>query len=149
MNFRYAHFAHLLGTAGIDIEAAGAAGQLKVVLVMTDTTAGTEKSVTNLAAFGDIDEYDGANYARVTLTNTAWAKDVPNLRSELSCDPIVFPDLGAGSRQAQAALLVYDPGGGDANVVPMMWYDTGGFPFDGTGSDNTVNPHASDGLLYI
>ncbi|MEM7308920.1 MAG: hypothetical protein AAF682_19715 [Planctomycetota bacterium] len=148
-NFRYAHFAHLLGTAGIDLEAAAAAGQIKVVLVMTNTTADTEQSVENLAGFTTLDEYDGTSYARQTLTGTAWTKDVANLRSELTGNDSVFPTLGAGTRQCQAAIVAYDPGGGDANVVPLTYVDTGGFPFDGTGSDNTVGWDDAGGLIYI
>jgi hypothetical protein len=148
-NFVYRHAIHLIGTAALDLEAAGTAAQLKAALVMDTTTADTELDVTSMAGFTTLAECNGANYARQTLTNVTWSKDATNGRSELKADPSVFNNLGAGTTPNQAAIVIFQPDGTPANQIPISWYDTGGFPFQGTGSPNTINWNSADGVLFI
>jgi len=55
--------------------------------------------------------------------------------------------LGAGTRQNQGALL-YIFVTADADHINVAWIDTGGFPFDGTGSNTTIQWNAL-GILQL
>ena len=120
---------------------------LQVMLVMTNTTVDTEDDVNTLSGFTTLDEYDGANYARGTIANLAIAEDTANDRAEIDGDNQVFASLGAGTRQCQAA-VIFKFVTNDSDSVPIAYYDTGGFPFDGTGSNVTVQWNAQ-GILQI
>ena len=106
---------------------------IKVALVMANTTAGTEEDAEHLDDFTTLDEMDGANYARQTITTPVVAADNANDRGEFDGDDVSWNALGSGTRQVQAAILLYDTGN-DATSVPIAYYDTAGFPFDPAGS---------------
>ena len=153
-NVVYNHFKHVLGTQSVNLGAAGGggAGTLPVALVTTNTTADTEADVATVSAFSTLDEYDGANYPspRADLENPSYDKDAANNRSELTADPTEFLSLGPGTRQCQGAVVIYQVGASpnDANDIPAFWVDEGGFPFDGTGADVTVN-WDTEGALQV
>ena len=141
--FTFNHAKHLLGQGAINL----ATADFRVKLLMTNTTVDTEDDATNLGEFTTIDQMDGSGYADVATTGEVWAKDAPNNRSELDVADTVFPNLGAGTRQVQAALL-YIEGATDADRIPCAYYDGGGFPFDATGSDVTIE-WDQEGILQI
>lgn len=143
-NFAYNHLKHLLATAGIDFGTA----DLRMLLVMSNTTVDTEDDAVNLAGFTTIDEYDGANYARADLAGVSVAKDATNNRSEVTFTAPTFSSLGAGTRQCQAAVVYLHVDGTAANDIPLFYIDTGGFPFDGSGTDVTISPNA-EGALQV
>lgn len=120
---------------------------LMVMLVMTNTTVDTEDDKNTLSGFTTLDEYDGANYARGTIASLAIAEDSANDRAEIDGADQVFASLGAGTRQCQAA-VIYKFVTNDSDSVPIAYYDTGGFPFDGTGSNVTIQWNAQ-GILQI
>lgn len=109
---------------------------IRVALLMTNTTADTERDETVLSGFVTLDEFDGSGYARQALASEAVNQDNPNNRSEFDANDISFGALGAGTRQA-AGMLVYKHVGADSANIPILWIDSGGFPFTGNGS--TVN----------
>lgn len=143
MSFTYNKFKFELASGNVDLDAA----DLRVALCMTNTTADTEEDVDFLSGFTTLDECDGANYARVDLANVGLTRDDTNDVSFVDADDAVFSNLGAGTRQNQGALVhlhVTD----DDDSFPAFWIDTGGFPFDGTGSNNTIQ-WAAGGIAEV
>lgn len=135
---------HLLGLGDLEFDTA----DWRLILTMTGYVFATDKDDNFLTGTTIVaNEYDGANYARQALANETYVKDAANNRSELNCDPIVFSNLGIGSFQCIAAIL-YIHVTNDADSSPFLDINDGGFPFDGTGSDNTVNPDA-EGIVQI
>lgn len=142
VNQFFNHGKHTLGLGDLEFDTA----DWRILLFMSIFSFATEKDKVDLDAMA-LDEYDGANYARQALANETYVKDAANDRSELNCDPLVFSNLGIGSRQCTGALL-FEFITADTDHVPFLKIDDGGFPFDGTGSDNTINPDA-EGLVQI
>jgi hypothetical protein len=136
------HAAHQLGLGDLHLDT----DALAVMLVMTNFDLPTDLHATSLSAM-TLDECDGANYTRLTPANVTYVKDAPNARSELGFDPAVWSSLGQGTRQVKALLLIRDTGTDTTSYV-IGYYDTGGFPFDPTGSDNTYTPNA-EGAVQI
>lgn len=142
-NFVYTGAKTKLANADLDL----ASADLRALLVMTNTTADTEKDVANIAAFSTLDEHDGANYARKTLADEAVAQDDANDRAELDATDVTWTALGAGTRQCQA-LVVYVHVTNDSDSYPFLYIDTGGFPFTATGADVTIQWNA-EGIFQL
>lgn len=118
---------------------------MRVALLMSNTTADTTQDATNLDDF-TLDEYDGANYARKTLSGEVVNTDTTNDRGEFDATDISWTALGAGTRQAAGMLLYRHVDGTAANDVAVAWIDSGGFPFSGNGGDVNVTWNA-EGIL--
>lgn len=118
---------------------------IRVALVMTNTTADTEQDVGLMNGFSVLDEYDGSAYARKALATQAVNEDDPNNRGEFDADDITWTALGAGTRNAQA-MLVYKHVTNDTDSIPLAFIDTGGFPFAGNLGDVSVTWNAQ-GIL--
>ena len=82
-----------------------------------------------------------------TVENVTVTKDDANDRAFLDADDLVFPSLGAGSRQAVAMIIVLF-NTTLANSKPLFYIDQGGFPFNGTGSDVTVQ-FSTEGIIRL
>ena len=121
------------------------AHDIRLMLVMTNTTADTEADKVFVGDFTTLDEMDGANYVRKALANEAVAADEANDRGEFTADPVTWTALGAGTRNVQGAIL-FRFVTNDADSIPIAWIDSGGFPFTGTGIDVTFTPNAQ-GIL--
>lgn len=143
-NFAYTPFKGRLQTADVDFPE----GQddIRIALVMTNTTIDTEQDASVLSDFTTLDEYDGANYVRKALATQAVNVDLVNNRAEFDADDIVWTALGVGTRQAQAMLLYRHVDGTAANDQAIGYIDTGGFPFNGNGGNVTVAWNA-EGIL--
>lgn len=125
-------------------------GDLRAALVMENTDADTLVDAEFMDDFVSLDEYDDASYARVALTGEAFAADLANNRWEFTGDPIVFPALEAGSRQA-VGLIIYLHVTNEADSKPLFFFNSASptnFPFDGNGEDVTLTPNA-EGLVQI
>ena len=134
-NFAFTKAMTLILNKGLDF----GGDDFRALLVMTNTTADVEGSTGIDAEFlGDItlDEMDGANYARVALSGEEVNEDVANNRAEFDDDDTdtTFSTVGVGTRQVQAA-IVYLHVTNDADSKPVLYIDTGGFPFTANGSD--------------
>lgn len=130
----------------LDFDAAG--DDIRIILVMTNTTADTEEDSEFVGSITTLDEYDGANYARQALANEAVNQDAANDRAEFDADDDEFSGgsgLGVGTRQAQA-MLVYKHVTNDGDSPVIAYIDTGGFPFDGNGGNVNVTWNA-EGIL--
>ena len=142
-NFVYTHAKHLFLTGGLNLSTA----DMRVALVMTNTTADTEKDLSTIGAFTTLDEYDGAGYSSggSALAGEGVTQDDPNDRSEFDATDLTFTGLGVGTRQCQGA-IVYAFVTNFGASIPVAWIDTGGFPFTGNGSNVTIQWNA-EGIL--
>jgi len=144
-SFAYTNFKTILGQGAVDLREAG--NDIRCLLVMTNTTADTEEDVATISAFTTLDEYDGANYARKTLGSQTMLADNANNRGEFDFADFTWTALGAGTRQAQAAIF-YKHVTNDTDSIPLYFVDSGGFPFAGNGGDVTYTVNA-EGSLQI
>jgi hypothetical protein len=124
-----------------------AAADVRVALVMSNTTADTAQDANDLADI-TLDEYDGANYARQAIGTEAVNEDAANNRAEFDGDNIQFANLGAGTRQAVGMLVYIHVDGTAANDLALAYIDSGGFPFDGNGGNVDVAWNA-EGILQL
>lgn len=143
MSFAYNEFKRALARGEIDLQS----DDIRAMLVMSNTTADTEDDANTISDFSTLDECDGANYARQALANEAVNEDAANDRAEFDADNVVFSSLGAGTRQ-NVGLVVYKHVTNDADSVPLFYIDTGGFPFDASGSDVTIQWN-TEGIAQI
>lgn len=118
---------------------------IRALLVMSNTTADTERAAATLSGFTTLDEYDGAGYSRVDLGASTITQDNTNFRSEIDYTDFTFgATVAVGTRQCVGMVIYAYVDGTAANDWPVAFVDTGGFPFDGNnGAVNvTVNLEA-------
>lgn len=122
-----------------------ASDDIRVILVMTNSTADTDQDVEFVDDIGTLDEFDGANYARKALTGEAVNEDAANNRAEFDANDVQWAALGAGTRQA-LGMILFKFVTNDADSPVIAWIDTGGFPFSGNGGNVDVAWNA-EGIL--
>jgi len=103
---------------------------LRMGLVMTNTTADTEVDAENPADITTLDEFDGSNYSRQALTSEAVNVDLANDRAEIDFADPTFADIGNGTRQIQGWFVVQHVDGNAANDLNKFYQDFG----------STINP---------
>lgn len=145
MSFVYTPYKQRTGTPGTNLAEGGI--DVRVLLVMTNSTADTDQDAQFISGIGTLDEYDGANYARKNVANQTVTQDNANNRSEFSFDAFTWTALGAGTRQALGA-VIYGFVTNDADSFLIAYIDTGGFPFAGNGGDVTYTPSV-EGVLQV
>jgi hypothetical protein len=145
-SFLYTPAKERLAKADLDFDTA----DLRLIGVMTNTTADTDQDAGTLSAIGTLDEYDGSGYSRVALSGEVVNRDDPNNRAEIDASDLApwFAALGVGTRQMQAMVLYRHVDGTAANDQPIAFIDTGGFPFSGNGGVVNVTWNA-EGILQI
>lgn len=121
-----------------------AAQDMRIMLVMTNTTADTDQDVQFVGDIGTLDEMDGANYARQALGSEAVNQDAANNRAEFDATDSVFTNLGAGTRNV-AGIVLYRHVTNDADS-PLIAYIDSGFPYTANGATLTVQWNA-EGIL--
>lgn len=121
-------------------------GDIRALLVMSNTTADTDEDAQFIADVTTLDEYDGAAYARVALTGEAFAIDAVNDRWEFDANAFTFSSLGVGTRQC-VGLVLYLHVTNDADSEMLFYFDGTGFPFDGNGADVTFTPNTE--LVHV
>lgn len=142
-SFIYNEAKKQFASGGINLTTA----DIRVILVMTNTTADTEDDVNTISGFSTLDEMDGANYARGALSGEAVNEDATNNRAEFDATDYTFSSLGAGTRQVQAA-VIYAHVTNDADSIPIAYIDTGGFPFTANGGDVVIQWNA-EGIIQF
>lgn len=110
---------------------------IRVALVMSNTTADTEDDVNTLSGFTLLDECDGAAYVRKALAGEVIAEDAGANKATFGASDVVWTALGTGTRQVAGA-LIFKFVTTDADHVPICYLDGGDFPFDGAGADVTL-----------
>jgi hypothetical protein len=120
---------------------------MRVALVMTDSTAATNRNAATLSAL-TLDEYNGTGYVRKALAGEIATADTTNARGKFDADDFTWASLGAATKQAIGMLLYRHVDGTAANDVPVGYINTGGFPFNGNGGNVAVtwNP---EGILQL
>jgi len=124
-----------------------ATNDIRVALVMTNTTADTDQDAALMNAITTLDEMDGAGYARQALTGEAVAADDPNNRGEFDANNLTFSAVSAGTRQV-AGMVVYKHVTNDTDSIPIAYIDSGGFPFTANGGDIVVAWNV-EGILQL
>lgn len=148
MSFWYTGAKERLAKGDLDFDEAG--NDIRVMLVMTNTTADTDQDALTLSGITTLDEYDGAGYSRAALASQVVTRDDANNRAEVSAtSPVSFgATVAAGTRQAAGALVYRHVDGTAANDQPIAYIDTGGFPLNGGGGPFELAINA-EGLLQV
>ena len=140
-NFQYTYAKSKMMSGDIDLT-----GDIRILMVMSNSTCDTEEDTTFIDQFTTLDECDGAGYARVQLVGEAVAPDLPNDRGEFDANDLApaWAALGVGTRQ-NVGIVVYLFVADDTDSIPLYWIDTCtgvGFPFDGNGGAVNLTWHA-------
>lgn len=111
---------------------------IRLLLVMTDTTADTERDKLTISGFTTLDEVNGSGYARQTLAGKSLTKlGTPDHLTKFDHDDVAFGALGAGSRAVQAGIY-YLHVTDDTDSVPLAYVDDAAeFPLTLTGAPFT------------
>ena len=141
-NFAYTTAKKGLMNGSIDLDT----DDIRVLIVMTNTTLDTEEDKTFIDQFTTLDEFDGANYARKELANEAVTNDDANDRGEFDADDVTWTALGAGTRSA-AGLVIYKHVNDDSDSIPICWIDDD-CPFIPNGGDIVAQWNA-EGILQL
>lgn len=121
----------------------------KIILLMTNNSLGTsgQEDAATVSAITTLDEHDGANAARKTVTSQAVAENTGSNRAEFTFDPVTWTALGNGTRQIAGYLLIKFVTN-DADSIPIAYIDSGGFPVSPGGLNFTITPNAN-GVLQL
>jgi hypothetical protein len=118
---------------------------VKAILCMTNTTADTVFNAATVSAL-TLDECDGTNYSRQTLSSLNAIQDDPDTEGVFDANDITFASLGAGSRASQGVLLMKF-GTSDSDSVPLVWVEFSS-PVTHDGTDFSVVWNSS-GIAYV
>ena len=126
-----------------------AAADVRVLAVMSGSTAPTDEDAVNLANITTLAEFDGSGYSRIDLASVAVATDDVNDRHEVTAAAGSFgANVAAGSDPAIGLVYYRRVDGTAANDVAWCYNDSGGFPFDPGGGAWDLTPSA-EGFLQI
>lgn len=134
MSFVYTNAARAILAGEIDL----ASDDIRILLVMTNTTADTDRDVATIGAIGTLDEFDGSGYSRKTLASKTVAADNANDRGEFDAADISWNAVQAGTRDI-AGIVVYRHVTDDSNSVPLAYIDA-----DAAGLLPTFTPNGGD-----
>lgn len=120
---------------------------IRIKLVMTNTTADTDQDATSLSGITTIDEYNGSGYTEIDLASVAVAADNANDRAEIDyADGTFGSAVGAGSRNWQGLLIYCRVDGTAANDFPVAFIDVTQANGNGGAVNVTIN---AEGLLQV
>jgi hypothetical protein len=139
-NFAYTEAKH--GILNGDIDLTG--DDIRVLLVASGSTCGTEEDVTTISGFTTLSELSGTGYVRKALANEIVNKDNANDRAEFDADDVVWSAINAGTA---IAALIYKHVTGDADSIPLFYIDSN-FPFVTNGGDFTLQWNA-EGIAQL
>jgi hypothetical protein len=122
---------------------------IRLLAVMTNTTADTDQDVQNIADITTLDEFDGSGYARQALAGEAVNEDAANNRAEFDATDVAFGALGNGTRAIQGFVL-YRHVTNDADAVLIAFIDNAGssYALNPGGATVTVQWNA-EGILQV
>ena len=96
---------------------------IRVALLMTNTTADTEADVDLMNAFSILDECDATGYARQALSSEAVNIDDTNDRAEFDATDVTFSGLSGNATRAIQGALIYKHVTNDTDSVPVAFID--------------------------
>ena len=142
-NFAYTNAKLKVAKGDLDFDIA----DIRIKIVMSNSTCATQEDVTNLAGFTTIDEYNGSGYTEADLVLVSVAADNANNRAEVDYNDISFgAAVGAGSRNWIGLLGYNRVDGTTANDYPVAWIDLTAANGNGGAVSLTIN---AEGLLQI
>ncbi len=143
-DFVYTNAKRMLLAGELDL----ASDDIRVRLLMSNTTADADEDAITLSNFGVLGEFNGTGYSfgGVALTTKAVAADNGNNRSEFTADDTTFSNINNGTSNIQAALIYKFVDGTTINDIPIAYVDSGGFPKTANGSNLVLNWDA-DGIF--
>ena len=147
-NFPYTRALQDIGRGLADFREAGA--DMRIILVMTDTTADIDQDQTTMAGFATLDEFDGSNYSTgvgVQLGSQVFAENTGANRAEFDAANVTFSSVGAGSRSIQAAVVFRFSSTFGASI-PYFFIDSGFGPTPANGG-NIVIAWNAEGIAQI
>lgn len=119
---------------------------IKVLLLMTNTTADTENDgISATTDFTTLDEHDGSGYAQATLATKTATKDDANDRGKFDAADVTFSSLGAGTRDVAGVLLCWNDGG---TLRPITWHEYAS-PRVADGGDFVVEWRDDTGICLV
>ena len=143
----------LAATLSARFIANAALADIRILLVMSNTTADTEEDSEFVGDVTTLDEFDGANYARKALASEAVNTDTGNDRGEFDAADLAagstgWTALGAGTRDI-IAIVGFHFVTNDA-ASPLAWYDDSAaqLPFNGNGGDVGITWNA-EGIVQL
>ncbi len=116
-NFWFTH-----GVTGVMGAINMATDDIRVMLVMSDTSANTDEDAEHIDDITTLDEYDGANYVRKALASKAVTPDESNNRAEFDATDVEWTGLGAGTRELTGA-VIYKHVNDDTDAIPLQYID--------------------------
>ena len=123
----------LFGQADLDLPTTH---DFRMLMVMSNSTADTELDklvlITGGTAFTTLDEMDGTNYARLTLTSETFV--IAANQADYDAADWSITALGAGTRDV-IGIVMFRFVTADTDHIPVLYINTGGFPFTATGAD--------------
>lgn len=145
MSFWYTNAKRAILAGEIDLDTAG--DDVRLLLVMSNTTADTTEDAATITGLGTLDEMDGSGYARQALAGEAVTADNANDRGEFDANDTQFASVSAGTRQVVGAVLYKHVDGTPGNDIPIAYIDGTGFPFD-PGGGNIDFAWNAEGILH-
>ena len=129
---------------------------IRIILCMTSTTAtvndGTGVDATFISGI-TLDEFDGGgshppSFAnREVLAGTEFDADTANNRAEFTATNQTISSIPAGTRDIKGVIVYYHVTN-DAASIPLVWIDSGGFPFSANGGSLVLSWNA-EGIFQI
>ena len=116
---------------------------IRILLVMSNTTADTDNTAATISAIGTLDEMDGAGYARQALAAEAVNQDTPNSRAEFDATDVTFTGISNGTRQITGA-VIFRFITNDADSIPLFYIDLS--PNINPGGGNLVISWNAEGI---
>lgn len=136
--FIYNEFKRAVLAGEIDLDAPN---DIRVLLLMSNTTFGSQDDINTLGDVTTADYYDGTGHDSVNghpLSGETIVEDVPNNWAEFDASDLTITALGAGTRQCVAILLFKWITTRDSSL-PIAHIDNAPqLPFTGNGSDVTM-----------
>lgn len=125
---------------------------LRVKLLMSNTTADTERDALTLATITTLDEFDGAGYAELDLASLTTTRVDGSDRTQVDAANGTFGATVAAGTRSIVALLYYVYIDGGAGDYPLTYDDTpsvfAGGTFNGDGGPLTIAFDAT-GFLHL
>ena len=97
---------------------------IRVALLMTNTTADTDKDAMNFVDdIGTLDECDATGYARIALASEASNVDDTNDRAEFDATDVSFTGLSGDATRAIQGALIIKHVTDDTDSIPIAFID--------------------------
>ncbi|MCP3917631.1 MAG: hypothetical protein GY711_18960 [bacterium] len=113
---------------------------IRVMAVMSNTTADTEEDAVFVGDLGTLDELDATGYSRQTLANKSVVRDDTNDQWDFRADPINFGNVSNDNSRQVVGHVYYKFVTNDADSPIIAFVNGSIYPFDPDGGAYTVTP---------